>query len=113
MDIRLMKCLLMIQWFMIRFLSQSHTKTGTIRNIVEEATSLGVAVLAASGAGIFPDIAKAAESLCKVDKKWLPNNERHEIYEKFYRFSYDMYELINSRSLYKKFDILNQNKDLG
>ncbi len=84
-----------------------------VRNIVEEATSLGVAILAASGAGIFPDIAKAAESLCKVDKKWMPNNERHERYEKLYRFSYDLYEMINSRNIYKKFDKLNQNKDLA
>ena len=82
-----------------------------VRNIVEEATSLGVAILAASGAGIFPDIAKAAENLCKVDRKWLPNNERHETYEKYYRFSYDLYELINSRNIYKNFDLLNQNKD--
>jgi glycerol kinase len=82
-----------------------------VRNIVEEATSLGVAILAASGAGIFPDIAKAAESLCKVDRKWVPNNERHETYEKYYRFSYDLYELINSRNIYKNFDLLNQNKD--
>ncbi|MFX0006587.1 MAG: FGGY-family carbohydrate kinase [Promethearchaeota archaeon] len=82
-----------------------------VRNIVEEATSLGVAILAASGAGIFPDIAKAAENLCKVDKKWLPNNERHNLYEKYYRFSYDMYEMINSRNMYKKLDMLNQNKD--
>ncbi|MFW9819781.1 MAG: FGGY-family carbohydrate kinase [Candidatus Thorarchaeota archaeon] len=84
-----------------------------VRNIVEEATSLGVAILAASGAGIFPDIAKAAESLCKVDKKWMPNNERHVIYEKLYRFSYDLYEIINSSNMYKKFDLLNQNKDLA
>jgi sugar (pentulose or hexulose) kinase len=82
-----------------------------VRNIIEEATSLGVAILAASGAGIFPDIAKAAETLCKVDKKWLPNNEHHELYEKYYRFSYDMYEMINSRNMYNKFDMLNQNKD--
>ena len=82
-----------------------------VRNIVEEATSLGVAILAASGAGIFPDIAKAAGNLCKVDRKWVPNNDRHETYEKYYRFSYDLYELINSRNIYKNFDLLNQNKD--
>ncbi|MFX1379320.1 MAG: FGGY-family carbohydrate kinase [Promethearchaeota archaeon] len=84
-----------------------------VRNIVEEATSLGVAILAASGAGIFPDIAKAAETLCKVDKKWLPNNEQHKFYEKFYNYSCDMYELINTSNMYKKFDKINQNKDFA
>ncbi|MFX1591178.1 MAG: FGGY-family carbohydrate kinase [Promethearchaeota archaeon] len=83
-----------------------------VRNVIEESTSLGAAILAASGAGIFPDIAKAAENLCKVDKKWIPNNDRHTIYEKIYNFSYEIYELINSKNLYKKFDTLIQNKDL-
>lgn len=73
-----------------------------VRNIVEEATSLGAAILAASGAGIFPDIAKAAENLCKVDKKWVPNDDRHELYEKLYNFSNEMYDFINSKNLYKK-----------
>ncbi|MFX1387696.1 MAG: FGGY-family carbohydrate kinase [Promethearchaeota archaeon] len=83
-----------------------------VRNVIEESTSLGAAILAASGAGIFPDIAKAAENLCKVDKKWIPNNDRYTIYSKIYNFSYEIYKLINSKNLYKKFDTLIQNKDL-
>ncbi|NVM36354.1 MAG: hypothetical protein HWN81_12220 [Candidatus Lokiarchaeota archaeon] len=75
-----------------------------VRNVIEESTSLGAAILAASGAGIFSDIAKAAESLCKVDKKWLPNNNQHKIYEKFYKFSYEIYNFMNSKNIYKKFD---------
>jgi len=75
-----------------------------VRNIIEESTSLGAAILAAAGAGIFPDISKAAENLCKVDKKWLPNEERHILYEKLYNFSYDLYKLINSKNLYQKFN---------
>ena len=84
-----------------------------VRNVIEESTSLGAAILAASGAGIFSDIAKAAENLCKVDKKWLPNNNRQEIYEKFYKFSYEMYDFMNSKSIYKKFDdiILHKNPE--
>ncbi len=84
-----------------------------VRNVIEESTSLGAAILAASGAGIFSDIAKAAENLCKVDKKWLPNNNRHKIYEKFYKFSYEMYNFMDSKSMYKKFDdiILHKNSE--
>ncbi len=84
-----------------------------VRNVIEESTSLGAAILAASGAGIFSDIAKAAENLCKVDKKWLPNNNRHKIYEKFYKFSYEMYNFMISKSIYKKFDdiILHKNSE--
>ncbi|TET58281.1 MAG: hypothetical protein E3J52_08895 [Promethearchaeota archaeon] len=75
-----------------------------VRNVIEESTSLGAAILAASGAGIFPDIAKAAENLCKIDTKWISNDERHASYEKLYHFSYEMYEYIKSKNLYQKFN---------
>jgi sugar (pentulose or hexulose) kinase len=85
--------------------------TTCVRNVIEESTSLGAAILAASGAGIFSDIAKAAESLCKVDKKWLPNNNRHKIYEELYKFSYEMYNFMNSTTIYKKFSDIIKHKD--
>ncbi|MFX1470722.1 MAG: FGGY-family carbohydrate kinase [Promethearchaeota archaeon] len=75
-----------------------------VRNVIEESTSLGAAILAASGAGIFPDIAKAAENLCKVDKKWLPNNDQHRFYDNFYNFSNEMYEYLKSKNFYQKFN---------
>ncbi len=74
-----------------------------VRNVIEEATSLGAAILAATGAGIFSDISKAAESLCKVDKKFIPNHENHAIYEDYYQFSKDLYRVLNANSFYKKF----------
>ncbi|MFX1417913.1 MAG: FGGY-family carbohydrate kinase [Promethearchaeota archaeon] len=83
-----------------------------VRNVIEESTSLGAAILAAAGAGIFPDISKAAENLCKLDKKWIPNNNRHKKYEKIYNFSYKMYELINSKNLYRKYDELILDRDI-
>ncbi len=82
-----------------------------VRNVIEEATSLGAAILAASGAGIFPDIAKAAESICKIDKKWLPDTDRHSKYDKLYRFSYDLYNLLQSDNIYTKFQEIIRNKE--
>ena len=79
-----------------------------VRNIIEEATSLGAAILAASGAGLFPDIAKAAETLCKVDKKWVPNEENKKFYDSIYNFSYKLYDLLNSKNIYKEFSDLNK-----
>ncbi|MHA1148167.1 MAG: FGGY-family carbohydrate kinase [Promethearchaeota archaeon] len=75
-----------------------------IRNINEEATSLGAAVLAASGAGLFPDIAKAAEKLCKVDKKWLPEPQKHTDYSKIYKFSCELYDLLKNRKAFKEYN---------
>jgi len=82
-----------------------------VRNIIEEATSLGAAILAASGAGLFPDISKAAENLCKVDKKWITNENNHLYYDKIYTISSELYELLNSRNIYRKLNDLTQNRD--
>ncbi|MFX1338777.1 MAG: FGGY-family carbohydrate kinase [Promethearchaeota archaeon] len=82
-----------------------------VRNVIEEATSLGAAILAASGAGIFPDVAKAAENLCKVDKKWVPNETNNQFYNGIYKFSYDLYNLLSSKNMYKNFNDLNQIKE--
>jgi sugar (pentulose or hexulose) kinase len=83
-----------------------------VRNVIEEATSLGAAILAASGAGIFPDIAKAAESICKVDQKWLPDKSRQTKYNELYKFSYDLYNLLQSKNTFKRFNEIIQNKDM-
>ena len=79
-----------------------------VRNIIEESTSLGAAILAASGAGLYPDISKAAENLCKIDKKWIPNNKNHEFYDKIYKFSVKIYDYLNSKNIYKEFNDLNR-----
>ncbi|MHA1985883.1 MAG: FGGY-family carbohydrate kinase [Promethearchaeota archaeon] len=82
-----------------------------IRNEIEEATSLGAAILAASGAGLFPDISKAAENLCKVDKKWVPHEDRHNFYEKMYKFSSQLYNFLEDNNFYKKLQDLILIKD--
>ncbi|MFX1277041.1 MAG: FGGY-family carbohydrate kinase [Promethearchaeota archaeon] len=77
-----------------------------VRNTIEEATSLGAAILAASGAGLFPDIKKAAENLCKVDKEFLPDDNNNMFYEKLYKFSSEFYDILKSKEMYKTFSDL-------
>jgi sugar (pentulose or hexulose) kinase len=80
-----------------------------VRNVIEEATSLGAAILAAAGAGLFPDISKAAENICKVDKKWNPNPENRQVYDNLYKFSSDLYGHLNEKKFYKNFaDIIQK-----
>ncbi|TFG22020.1 MAG: xylulose kinase, partial [Promethearchaeota archaeon] len=79
-----------------------------VRNVIEEATSLGAAILAASGAGLFPDISKAAESICKIDKKWIPEQAHNEFYNKLYEFSSDLYNTLVNTKMYKRFNDLFQ-----
>jgi D-xylulose kinase len=75
-----------------------------VRNVNEEATSLGAAILAASGAGLFPDISEAAENICKVEKKYIPDETQNKFYNKIYDFSYELYNLINQKKYFKTFD---------
>ncbi len=75
-----------------------------VRNVIEEATSLGAAILAASGAGLFPDISEAAENICKVEKKYFPDENQNKFYNKIYDFSYKLYNLINQQKYFKTFD---------
>jgi len=79
-----------------------------VRNTLEESTSLGAAILAASGAGMFPDIVKAAQSLCKVDKKWIPDVKKTKFYDGIYKYSNNLYETLNSKQFYKSFTELNK-----
>ncbi|MFX0057023.1 MAG: xylulokinase [Candidatus Hodarchaeota archaeon] len=83
-----------------------------IRNVIEEATSLGAAILAAAGAGLFPDIAKAAESICKIEKKWIPNTQNHELYNQIYNFALKLYTELNSKDFYKSFQNIFQDKEI-
>lgn len=85
----------------------------TFKPELEEATALGAAILAASGAGIFPDIAKAANNICKISDKWYPNKENNQIYDSMFDFYKNLYNSIKNPNMYRKFFDLNlyQKKD--
>jgi D-xylulose kinase len=82
-----------------------------VRNVIEEATSLGAAILAATGAGLFPDIVKAAENICKVDKKWTPNIDHQKVYNKVYKMSNNLYSYLDEKNFFKTFIETLQNKE--
>jgi len=83
-----------------------------VRNVIEEATSLGAAILAATGAGLFSDIAKAAENVCKVDNRWNPDLNRQQFYQDIYQLSNDLYNLLNEKKFYKTYINTLQSKKL-
>jgi glycerol kinase len=82
-----------------------------VRNVIEEATSLGAAILAATGAGLFSDVVSAAENICKVDKKWIPDINRQNIYSKIYSLSNELYSILNEKNFHKTYidTLLNKN----
>ena len=52
--------------------------------VVKEATALGTAFCAGTGAGIYGSIAEAAEMLVKWEKTFVPDKRHHEIYQELY-----------------------------
>jgi sugar (pentulose or hexulose) kinase len=63
------------------------------RTPTKEATSLGSAVLAAYGGGIYHDINEAAKKMTKIDPhRFSPDEERQEYYDRLYQEVYkDLY----------------------
>jgi glycerol kinase len=82
-----------------------------VRNVIEEATSLGAAILAATGAGLFSDVVSAAENICKVDKKWIPDMNRQNIYSKIYNLSNELYSILNGKNFHKTYIDTLHNKN--
>ena len=74
-----------------------------VRNVIEEATSLGAAILAAAGAGLFTDVVTAAENICKVDEKWNPDADRGKVYSKIYKLSNELYSILNEKNFHKTY----------
>ena len=79
--------------------------------MIEEATSLGAAILAATGAGLFSDVVSAAENICKVDKKWIPDINRQNIYSKIYSLSNELYSILNEKNFHKTYIDTLHNKN--
>ncbi len=65
----------------------------TVRPIEsEEGPSLGAAILAGVGAGIFESIELACERYIHKGKKIKPDEENHRIYDKYYDIYKDLYD---------------------
>ncbi|GHV92910.1 autoinducer-2 kinase [Spirochaetia bacterium] len=52
--------------------------------VVKEATSLGAALLAGKGIGLYGDIKEAAHKLVKIEREFTPNQENQELYRRAY-----------------------------
>ena len=59
-------------------------RTSLDHSKVPDAPSLGCAILAATGAGLFPDVSTAVEKMVQIDRLVEPNSEVHQQYQPFY-----------------------------
>lgn len=69
---------------------------------VKDAGSLGAAICAAVGVGIFKDLAEGADSLAKPDKTYEPIAQNAAIYEELYGIYCDIYSALDANGVYAR-----------
>ena len=63
-----------------------------IHRISEDAGTLGIAIMAGVGIGVFDDVFSQGDELARVKEVINPDPERHELYTKFYKLYREMYD---------------------
>lgn len=58
----------------------------------DTATTLGAALLAGVGVGVYSGYKEAVEKTIKITKEYEPNLENHEIYKRYYEIYLDIYK---------------------
>ncbi|MHA1681109.1 MAG: xylulokinase [Promethearchaeota archaeon] len=66
----------------------------------EESTAVGAALLAATGAGLYPDISKAANDFINIKSRYEPVPDEHEKYMKVMAVYSDLYETLDGNGLF-------------
>ncbi|MFB0561925.1 MAG: FGGY-family carbohydrate kinase [Candidatus Lokiarchaeia archaeon] len=68
------------------------TRKTVYQTEIEEAASLGAAILAGKAVGIYKDVRYAASKMVSIKKKYDPNPENFEVYGKAYQKYVQLYE---------------------
>lgn len=69
---------------------------------VEEATSLGAAILAAKGAGLYDSVEEAVEKMVRVVRYYHPDMENHRIYNEYFSVYKDAYKALANANIYER-----------
>ncbi len=69
---------------------------------IDEATTLGAAILAALGAGFFDNVEDAVDQMLKKKDTYEPNMKNHEIYNKYFEIYKDAYKALAGADIYER-----------
>lgn len=58
----------------------------------DHATTLGAAILAGVGVGVYSGFEEAVKTTVQVKKEYIPNKQNHLVYEKFFQIYLEIYE---------------------
>jgi D-xylulose kinase len=73
-----------------------------IKGAVEEATSLGAAILAGVGAGIYKGVTEAADEMVAITDEYTPNRENFELYSKLFNIYKRTYQALSNERIFKE-----------
>jgi sugar (pentulose or hexulose) kinase len=74
---------------------------------IEESTSLGCAILAGVGVGVFNNVPDAADRMVQVAKRYEPNLENKRTYDKMFGVNMKIHEALSEAGVYKDLADLN------
>jgi xylulokinase len=75
----------------------------TLISSTEEATALGTAMLVLKGAKICKTCEEVAERVVKISDKKTPNAQNHEKYNKLFKLSNKLYDILQQNNIYQDF----------
>ncbi len=77
------------------------------RSLIEEATALGAAILAATGSGIYQNVTQAAEAMVTVGENYQPTQELANRYNKLYRVQTEIYQALEKAKIFSQLGTLD------
>jgi len=72
------------------------------RGELEESTAVGAAILASYGVGDYKNIIDAAEKIANISKKWIPDPDAVQKYEKLYKIAKELYAKIANSGIWEE-----------
>jgi D-xylulose kinase len=71
-----------------------------IKSAIEEATSVGAAILAGVGAGIYKGVVEASDQMVKISERYTPSKENSELYSKLFNIYEKTYRAFSNENIF-------------
>jgi D-xylulose kinase len=72
-----------------------------MKGAVEEATSLGAAILAGVGAGVYNGVTEAADKMVNITERYTPDKRNSELYSKLFKLYERTYQALSNERIFE------------
>ncbi len=77
------------------------------RSMIEEATALGAAILAATGGGLYRDVSQAAKAMVSSGERYKPSTKLKKRYDQLYAIHTDTYQALEKAKVFSQLNTLD------